>query len=394
MARIESRPSPLRDPLVIVLLVLILVALVPIPFLAYRLISAGGGQGIVVPILPSATPTEPPTPTPTPPPTATPTPPPSPTPTPSTREAPLSGLPLSIEQLRYPLIAVMIPSDSDQYGLSQAAVVYEASAEYRIQRFLAIFEQVEAPKLGPVRSARLYYVEWAQPYGLLFVHWGGSPQAYERLAQIRCRYDGRPSPYPCLHVLDGQDGGKMFWRAEVVDIPWNNGFTSSNLLYDYLQEKGISRSVDYLGYTHKDDAPRESRPLTGTLSISGFRYSIHYTYDPESNAYLRDFKGRPHLDLLTGEQIRVRNIVLIFVPQAPIPDDPKGRLEFQTVGEGEAWFFLDGMMLQGRWVKESVESELLFFDEAGQEVAFNRGNIWIEVLAPGQEVEIKLGPTP
>jgi len=393
MARSESRPL-FRDPLVLVFLVLILVALAPIPFLTYRLLNAGGGQGIVVPVLPSATPTDTPLPAPTATPTATPTPLPSPTPTPSVREAPLSGLPLPIEQLRYPLIAVMIPSDSDQYGLSQAAVVYEASAEYRIQRFLAIFEQVEAPKLGPIRSARLYYVEWAHPYGLLFVHWGGSPQAYERLAQIRCRYDGRPSPYPCLHVLDGQDGGRMFWRAEVVDIPWNNGFTSSNLLYDYLQEKDISRSVDYLGYPHKEDAPQETRPLTGTISISGFHYPVRYTYDPESNTYGRDFKGRPHLDLLTGEQIRAHNVVLIFVPQAPIPGDPKGRLDFQTTGEGEAWFFLDGLMLRGRWVKESVEAELRFFDEAGQEVAFNRGNIWIEVLAPGQEVEVKPGPTP
>ncbi len=396
MVQSEQGARPLRkDPLVIALIALTVLALVPLPFLAFRLLSLGSTPAPLPTSLPTATPvpatTAVPTETPTPRPTST------PTPTPTPLVAPLSGLPIESADLQYPPIVVMIPSDSNQWGLSQASVVYEASAEYQIQRFMGIFEQVDAEKLGPIRSARLYYIEWAVPYAPLYVHWGGSPQAYDWLVQNRCPRAPEDRPSGCLYQLDGQEGAYPFWRAEVVDIPWNNGFTSTSLLYRYIQERAIARTVDFRGYPHKDDAPRETRPLTGTLAIDGaFRFSVAYAYDPESNSYLRSYRGGPHLDLATGEQHRVRNVVVIFVPESPIPDDPKGRLEIQTTGEGEAWFFRDGGMVQGRWVKESITAELRFLDQAGQEIAFNRGNIWIEALAVGQErnVSYALGATP
>jgi hypothetical protein len=269
----------------------------------------------------------------------------------------------------------MIPSDSEQHGMSQASIVFEAAAEYGIQRFMAVFEQVAADKLGPVRSARLYYIEWACAYRAVYTHWGGSPQAYEWLSSTDCVYD-----------LDGINENFPFWRAEVVDIPWNNGFTDSERLYRYLREHGLTRTLQPRGFPHKDDALAETRPLTGTISISGvFRFSVYYEYEPQENAYLRYYKGRPHEDMNTGEQHRARNVVVMFVPEAPIPGDTAGRLEIQTSGEGEALTFLDGTMVHGRWVKESVESELRFFDDNDQEVAFNRGNVWIEVLAVGEE---------
>jgi hypothetical protein len=376
-----------RDPLLLVLIVLVVLSLVPVPFLLYRLLNAGGGQGAVVAVLPTSTPV----PTRTPQPTATPTPTPTatPTPTPTPLVGLLSGLPIDPDRLQEPPIVVMIPSDSDQYGLSQASVVYEAAAEYQIQRFMGVFEQVDAEKLGPIRSARSYYVEWAYPYAPLYVHWGGSPQAYDLLAEICCPRSPGDRPLGCLFDLDGQNGEYPFWRAEVVDIPWNNGFTSTSLLYRYIQEHAIARTVNYQGYPHRDDAPPETRPLTGTLAIDGaFRFSVSYSYDPQSNSYLRDYRSGPHIDLATGEQHRARNIVVMFVPESPIPDDPKGRLEIQTTGEGTAWVFQDGGMIQGRWVKEAPTAELRFYDEAGQEIAFNRGNIWIEALAIGQEQDV------
>jgi hypothetical protein len=148
----------------------------------------------------------------------------------------------------------------------------------------------------------------------------------------------------------------------------------------------MNRPKPIHGFQHKDDALPEERPAAGSISIhDAFRFSVYYEYDPQENLYLRYYKGSPHVDLNTGEQHRVRNVVVMFVPEAPIPDDPKGRLEIQTTGEGEALFFMDGAMVHGRWVKESPQTELYFFDDDNQEVAFNRGNIWIEVLALGQE---------
>lgn len=375
-----------RDPLLLALIGLIVLALIPMPFLGYRLAHQRdeGPDPTPVVILPTATitPSPLPTATPTPVPTATPTP--TPTPTPTVLVAPLSGLELDPASLQRPPIVVMIPSDSEQYGISQASVVFEAVAEYQIPRFLNIFEHVEADQLGPVRSARPYYVQWCCPYGPLYVHAGGSPQALSMLAESDCHYN--------LEALIYE--GVYFWRGVDENIPWNNMFTSSELLYEYLDNWELDPLMEYRGFLHKDDAPLEERPMTGTLSLS-FSYSVRYTYDRESNAYLREYKGRPHLDMLTGEQHQVRNVVVIFVPQARIPDDPKGRMEFETVGEGKALIFMDGFLIEGDWVKESPEAELRFLDGSGEEVAFNRGNIWIEVLEPDQSVNYALGkPTP
>lgn len=375
-----------KDPLLLSLVVLIVLALIPMPFLTARLLHRPGnpGSGALTAVLPTATATPTATPAPTATPTPTPSPTPTPTPTPTPLVAPLSGLPVEDPAvLSRPPLAVMIPSDSEQYGLSQASVVYEAVAEYGIPRFMGIFEQVDAEQLGPIRSARPYYIEWACPYGPLYVHWGGSPDAYDMLSNIECLYE-----------LDGMVyGGVYFWRGPIVDIPWNNAFTNSALAYEFLEDEGMERFTEYQGYRHKEDAPLASRPLTGTLSFA-FSYSVHYTYDRESNSYLREYKGRPHVDLLTGEQHRVRNVVLIFVPQWRIVDDPKGRMEVETVGEGEALVFLDGTVIEGRWERTIEGAEMRFVDETGEEIAFNEGNIWIEVLAPGQTVNYALGRPP
>jgi hypothetical protein len=99
--------------------------------------------------------------------------------------------------------------------------------------------------------------------------------------------------------------------------------------------------------------------------------------------------GRPHLDRLSGEPIRASNIAVIYVPQQPIPDDPEGRLELQTSGEGEAIVFTCGAQIPARWVKESPASELRLLDEQGQDIVLSPGSLWVEVLAPGQEISVE-----
>ncbi len=320
-------------------------------------------------------PTSPPSPIP--PRTALPTP--VPTERPVLTEAPLSGLPANPPISLWPPLAVVIPSDSEQYGMSLASVVYEAATEGAVPRFLAIFEQVQASRIGPVRSARPYLLEWACPYGALFVHWGGSPQSLKMLAESDCLYNLEGMAYE----------GAYFWREANPQVPWNNLFTRSDHLYDYLEAWGLYRFVNYRGYPHKDDALPENRPPTQTISIANaFTYPIRYVYEAQGNVYLREMQDRPHLDFLTGEQHRIKNVVVVFVPQEPIPGDEAGRIRMETVGEGEALIFQDGRVIRGRWGRENIQAEMRFYDPEGREIAFNRGNIWIEALAPGQKVEV------
>jgi hypothetical protein len=212
------------------------------------------------------------------------------------------------------------------------------------------------------------------------VHWGGSPQALAVLGAS-----------DCVRPLDGQTYGRAYFTHQEDElVPWNSEFSSSDLLYGYLQNWEITRAADSPGFLHKDDAPAAERPPAATLAF-GFAYAVRYTYDPQDNVYQREVGGQPHVDLLTGAPIRVKNVVLLFVPQSPIPGDELGRMEFEVVGEGEAVVLRDGAVVRGRWAKDSPAAELRFLDEAGQEIALNRGNVWVEVLAPGQEVTIQGG---
>lgn len=305
---------------------------------------------------------------------------PTPTPRPLPAVYPLSGLPADPAYVRWPPLAVMIPSDSAPYALSQASVVYVAAVEGGIPRYMALFEQVQAEQVGPVRSARPYFVEWACPYGPLFIHWGGSPDALALLGTSEC-----------VRPLDGQTYGRSYYfEQEDPAVPWNNQFTSSDLLYSYLENWEIARPADLPGYPHGPEGCAYigfPEPLTITVPWDPV---VRYTFRADvSSRWKRFLDGRPHLDAVTGEQIAVDNLAILFVPQQPIAGDPAGRLEFQTTGEGEAAVFVCGSQIAGRWVKESPTSALRLLDGAGQEILLTPGSLWIEVLAPGQDLSIE-----
>ncbi|MGC8873833.1 MAG: DUF3048 C-terminal domain-containing protein, partial [Chloroflexia bacterium] len=126
-------------------------------------------------------------------------------------------------------------------------------------------------------------------------------------------------------------------------------------------------------------------PVSATVSFA-FDHPVRYVYDRAHNDYLRFYKGRPQIDRLTGAQLRAKNVLILFVPQQPIPGDEQGRMQIQTTGQGKALFCLDGRCAEGSWSRAQPVDELRFLDALGQEVPLNRGNIWIEVLAPDQEV--------
>ena len=73
-------------------------------------------------------------------------------------------------------IAVMIPNNAPampQYGLSKAAIIYEAPVEGRITRLMAVFEDYDGlDHIGPVRSSRDYFVYVAMGYEAIYCNWG------------------------------------------------------------------------------------------------------------------------------------------------------------------------------------------------------------------------------
>lgn len=275
------------------------------------------------------------------------------------------------------LVGVMIENlytVRPQSGLSAAPLVYETLAEGGITRFIAFFIGDEnLSQIGPVRSARPYYIEWLSEFDALYSHCGGSPTALAAISGLGIKdLNQMYSPY-------------YYWRANGAEAP-HNLFTSSELLNRALRDKELlDKSFEYRVWQYKDDGKLSSLPEgSKTIEIdfsAGSAYDVEWKYDKSSNDYLRYQMGAVQKDAANKAEIRAKNVVVEKVPAEDYEAD-KGRLVLDVSGEGEAWVFRDGVGIHGKWQKNDRTTRTIFLDDNGKEIEFNRGITWIEVV-PG-----------
>jgi hypothetical protein len=268
------------------------------------------------------------------------------------------------------------PNAYPQVGLDGAVLVFEALAEFGITRYMAVFVPGTSPSLeniGPVRSARPYFVEWAKGLNGVYAHAGGSPEGL-LLAET------------AIEVVNmdalRSDAGKFFRRSSQRSAP-HNLYTSSAEIAAFLQQKG-SPEANYseIGFLFKADLPFAERPASQQFSYF-FIYkeqSVGWVYDAQANDYLRYRGSRPYLDARSGEQLRFKNIIVLEVPEAPIPGDAKGRIEQQVVGQGAGRLFIDGSQQEIRWQKDAGYAQLRMYLPTGEEIALNPGSTWIAAV--------------
>lgn len=267
-----------------------------------------------------------------------------------------------------------------QSGLQNAGIIYEALAEGGITRFMAIYADNSAPinEIGPVRSARPYFVDWAEEYKAVYAHAGGSPQALSQLAESK----------DIINI--NQIGGDQvyFWRSTDVSAP-HNLFTSSALIDLAHRDKDVAKKGDYEGWKFKDEetplASRPKEPIELAIEFSSYSYNVRYTYDSDTNTYLRFQGDEAHTDKNTDKQLAAKNILVQMV-QTELLDTASGRLGITTTGSGTAHIFTAGKKITGTWKKDEGSSRTLFYDEKGKEVELEPGQIWIEAVPTDRTV--------
>lgn len=261
-----------------------------------------------------------------------------------------------------------------QSGLAKAQIVYEALAEGGITRFLAIFAGDTPANIGPVRSARPYFIDWTLEYGALFAHAGGSPKA---IADIKSED---------VFDLNQFYNSQYFFRDNSRNVASEHTlYTTGEKLVFALRDLKAETSGDFESWKFKDDAPQAELPVdakTISINFSSFSYSVEYTYDREQNDYVRFMAGQAHADA-DGTAVRPKNVVILKV-KTRLADEQ--RLEMDTVGEGEAIIFRDGKAVTGTWKKEKRDARTYFYDTAGEEIEFNGGQTWVEVVPTDRDV--------
>ena len=338
---------------------------------------------------PTASPSATPVPTPTPGPTPVPTP--TPSPTPVRVPAPLTGIPISIENAQRHPVSLMVddhPNARPQSGLSLADVVWHAPAEGGIPRYLAIYQShLRKDLIGPIRSARVYFVLWASEWNALYGHSGGSPQA---LALLRREGQGE-------YVFDANEfryGGGAFRREPGRPAP-HNVYTDAARMRRLAIRLGAEDAALEPAWRFGPDAPLAKRPDGGTITVPYPHNKVSYAYDRESNTYPRDVTGeKGQTDASTGERIAPKNVVIMHVKFIQTGDS-KSRLEGDIIGSGKAEIATNGRVVKGTWEKRDDTSPTRFFDANGEPVVFTAGQTFIQVVPTDLKVTITEGtPVP
>jgi hypothetical protein len=287
---------------------------------------------------------------------------------------------------RHP-IAVMIDdlgAARPQSGLNAASVVWHAPAEGGIPRYMAIFQERLPEELGPVRSARYYYIAWAAEWRAVYVHSGGSPQALETL-----RRQGRGQ---LVYNADEFRYGSYFRRLPTRFSP-HNLYTDAKGLQRLSSAVGAKKGPLESVWRFAPDAPLHERPEGGSIRVSYSANRITYSYHRASNTYLRTVSGEgKQVDAADGKRVRPKNVIVMLMRFGPLNDGTnKHRLEADVVGSGRAWISTNGRTIRGTWTKTSLTDPTRFYDADGTQVTLTVGQTFVQVLQTGSPVTIEPG---
>ena len=291
----------------------------------------------------------------------------------------LTGLQASEAATTLPRVyAVMIDNAVDAWppsGIDKAFLVIEAPVEAGIPRLEAFFSaDATVEKIGPVRSARPYFVDWANEFDALYVHVGGSNDALAKILSTGA-FD-----------LNEFWNGDFFWRAKDRFAP-HNTYTSTELLAAAV-EKAVAKDrapeVLYGVWKFKGGAVKADQPVIASeakqsqvsVRFNSDLYVATWTHDPATNTYLRSQGGYKTVTA-DGVRITANNVAVIVTDVSVL--DAVGRRKVRTTGEGKAWLLQDGATIDATWKKPSASERLAFYDKDGNEIAMNAGNTWIEV---------------
>lgn len=266
-------------------------------------------------------------------------------------------------------IGVMLENHIDSRpiaGLESASIIYESIVEGDITRFLAIFDsQTKAARIGPVRSVRPFFIELTEEWQAVLFHAGGSSDAMYKLTYS-----------PVYNINEISADGIYFWRDPKRNEP-HNLFTSADLIRRAITAKKIETRADFSPWQFKRDEATSTN-IVSPVKVdfaSNPEYQVEYQYNPNTNDYTRYLAGKVH-KTESGIILKAKNVVIQHVDYKII--DSYGRLEVDVKSGGVAEIYQDGQKIEGDWKKTGGRTR--FYNQANEEVKFNSGTIWIELV--------------
>ncbi|WP_158408879.1 DUF3048 domain-containing protein [Peptoclostridium acidaminophilum] len=279
---------------------------------------------------------------------------------------PLDGI--GIDEMPIRPVAVTIDNyrgARPQSGLDKADIVYEVPVEGGITRYLAMFFHGQADVIGPVRSARPYLIDISREWDAVYIHAGQSPQAQTYFKNTKVAH---------INEMFHSSG---FWRDKSRKAP-HNLYSSTDNLWREIEKLGLDKVSIPEGFEFRDEGEELSGAEAAELSLPYSYGKVGYSYDEQTETYKRFLNGNPYNDLASGVQLSAANVLVQQVAVRAF--DSEGRLEVDLIGEGKAWLFSEGRVIEGTWRKDAVTERTRFYDETGVLMRLKTGQTWIQLV--------------
>ena len=281
-------------------------------------------------------------------------------------------------------IAVMIDNVGDarpQAGLNEAYIVYEIIVEGNLTRLMALYKDVELDKIGPIRSSRHYFLDYALENDAIYVHFGWSPKAQSDISSLK------------VNNINGMaESSKSFWRVRDKRAP-HNAVTSTEKILEIAKRKGYkttSEKESVLNYITDDVELTEGISATNITIPYSSSYKVTYKYDEETGRYTRGYNKTTQKDWDTKELVTTKNIIITFAKNTTLNDGTsKGRQNLSNIGTLDGYYITNGKAIKIKCYKSSRKAQTVYKDLEGNEIEVNDGNTFIQIVPLSSKVVIK-----
>lgn len=268
-----------------------------------------------------------------------------------------------------------------QSGLQDAYIMYEIIVEGGITRYMALFMDQTTQRIGSIRSARHYFIDYALENDAIYVHHGQSPQAQRDFSALGVDRT----------VVDNSKTG---WRDNSLNVSSEHTlFTSIEKLNNGLGNKRTTRNGNLLLNYSIDEIDLSTMDGSTKADNVSIKYSSgmtsSYKYDEANKYYLRSVNGKAHVDYVTKEQYHFKNIITYQVKNYTLNDgENKGRQDIENVGSGNGYFITGGYSVPIKWSKSSRKAQTKYYFANGEELKVNDGNTFIQIQPLGETLTI------
>lgn len=281
-------------------------------------------------------------------------------------------------------IAVMIDNVGDarpQTGLNDAYMVYEIIVEGQQTRLMALLKGKELEKIGPVRSSRHYFLDYALENDAIYVHYGWSPKAKSDISSLG------------VNNINGiSESSSSFWRVKDKSAP-HNVVTSTKKILDIAKRKGYattSKTESVLNYT-TDEVNLENGITATNIKLPYSKsYSVSYQYDAENKKYTRYYNKTMQKDWQTKEPVQTKNIIITFAKNSVLNDGSgKDRQNLSNIGTLDGYYITNGKAIKIKCSKTSRKAQTVYKDLEGNEIDVNDGNTFVQIVPLNAKVTIE-----